>query len=215
MAPLSLFRLKRQQPRRVVEPLSPDSFFSPGRSRSPSIIDTVADIILEAEPMPTPEPEPEPELELEAEPELQERLEPSATDDEERERERPSVPVSASASASAISLEHSIAQGPPTLALSLRFSFDAEGSLGDSIQRYFLSSHPDICRAGPTAPEPTESKEPIATVPAVRADRGTSTTTTTGKPQLQLRVTNNNDDDNDNDMNSNSIPRVSIHRPFA
>jgi len=190
MAPLSLFRLKKHQQRRVVEPRSPDSFFSPGRSRTPSIIDDTVDIVpfepeLELAPAPTPEPEPEHEPEPELQQREQQRLEPSVTD-EGREREPPSMPVSACAT----SFVHSISPGPPTLALSLRFSFDAEGSLGDSIERYFLSSHP---RADPSTPEPT------AIAPA-RADRGTSTSTTV-PPQPTLT--------------KNSIARVSNHRPLA
>ena len=208
MAPLSLFRLRKQlhhhhqqqQQRRVVEPISPASFFSPGGSRSPSI-DDAADIVLELEAEPAPEPP--------------EQLERSVTD-EEREREAPSVPVSASASASAsaISFVHSTTPGPPTLALSLRFSFDAEGSLGDSIQRYFLSSHPDIhpdnSRAGRSTPEPTTIVPAVPTVPAVPAvvtfrPRGASTSTRTSTTSITNNVNNIR-------INSTRNPTVSIHR---
>ena len=152
------------------------------------------------------------------------------------EREPPLAPVpmsaSASASSSAAAAAAAVIPGPPNLALSLRFSFDTEGSLGDSIERYFLSSQPgiDISRAGQSPPEPTTiSIVPAASaVPAVpaasavptapvvpidptditfrgaRADGGTTTTATTGQPQL----TNNNV--NITRVNSKSNPTVSI-----
>lgn len=240
MAPLSLFRLRKYQHRhhpqqqRVVEPLSPASFFTPERPRSPSI--DAADIVLEAEVevevAPKPEPKPEPEY---APPQLLERR---SAMEEEIERGGPSaVPVSASASASAFDFP-----GPPDLALSLRFSFDAEGSLGDSIERYFLSSHPDtdISRAGPSTPAPQPPTKSIVSaaptaptapatpatpvapvalaVPAVLiepidvtfraragADRGTTTTAMADQPPLI-----NNHNVNINRINSKSNPTVSI-----
>lgn len=229
MAPLSLFRLRKyqhrhhqQQQRRVVEPLSPASFFTPERSPSPSI--DAADITFEVGVEPTPEPNPEPEHEP---PQL---LEGRSAIDQEIEREGPSaVPVSASASAFDF-------PGPPDLALSIRFSFDAQGSLGDSIERYFLSSHPDIdiSRAGPSAPAlqtPTISIVSAAAVPPIApaapapavpidpidltfrtragADRGTTTTATTTATADQPQLTNN-DNVNINRVNSKRNPTVSI-----
>lgn len=85
------------------------------------------------------------------------------------------VPVSASASASAFDIP-----GPPNLALSLRFSFDAEGSFGDSIERYFLSSHPDIdiSRAGPSAPAPQHPSAPTPLLPTISIVSAAPTTPT-------------------------------------
>jgi len=173
MAPLSLFRLKKQsnhnsrRPQNIVvvapEPLSPDSFFSP--DRSPSLY--AADFVLGPEPSGAAAAQQHDRIDEQVYPQQddvhhgvprQQPLFPQHTEHTDlRDIRPPSLPVSA------LSAAHTITPGPPNLAL--RLSFDAEGSLGDSIERYFMSSRVD-------GEMDTSAESPLRRVPDPGAGAG-------------------------------------------